>query len=73
MIFSLFGARLVLLHLRDCRGRLSLERIMCLNFVGELTWKFESGGGIRSNQFIGCTYNQLQDICDYENDCRICS
>ena len=29
------------------------------NMIG----KAESGGGIRSNQFIGCTYDQLQDIC----------
>ena len=68
MIFSLFSGRLGLLHVRDCRERLSLERIMHLNFVGNLLRnvirKAESGGGIRSNQFIGCTYNQLQDICD---------
>ena len=24
--------------------------------------KAGSGGGVRSNQFIGCTYNQLQNI-----------
>ena len=36
MIFTLLGGRLGLLHLRDCEGRggLSLESIMCLNFVG---------------------------------------
>ena len=42
MIFSLFGGRLGLLHLRDCSvcvcvWEVSLERIMCLNFPGELT------------------------------------
>ena len=36
MIFTLLGGRLGLLHLRDCGegGGLSLESIMCLNFVG---------------------------------------
>ena len=35
MIFSLFGSRLVLSHLRDCKGGcLSLE-IMSLSFVGK--------------------------------------
>ena len=42
MIFSFFGGRLGVLHLHDCdggggKGGLSLEKIMCLNFVGELT------------------------------------
>ena len=43
MIFSFFGGRLGVLHLHDCDGGggevggLSLEKIMCLNFVGELT------------------------------------
>ena len=68
MIFSIFSGRLGLLHVRDCRERLSLERIMHLNFVGNLLRnmirKAESGGGIRSDQLIDCTYNQLQDICD---------
>ena len=41
MIFTLLGGRLGLLHLRDCGGGggggwvgLSLESIICLNFVG---------------------------------------
>ena len=68
MAFTLFGGRLGLLHLHDCRvaGGLSLERIMCLNFVGELTLGCggggRGGGGVRSNRFMGCTYNRLQDI-----------
>ena len=46
MIFSLFGSRLDLLHLREFK-------IMCLNFVGERTQKCDREnrecGGVRSN------------------------
>ena len=68
MVFTLFGGGLGLLHLHDCgvAEGLSLERIMCLSFVGELTLGCDGGGrgagGVRSNRFVGCTYNQLQDI-----------
>ena len=48
------------------RGGLSLESIMCLNFVeGGLlrgvVGKAGSGDGVRSNQFMGCTDNQLKN------------
>ena len=60
MTFTLFGGRLGLL-----RGGLSLESIMCLNFEGSLlrdvVGKAGSGGGVRSDRLMGCTYNQLQD------------
>ena len=38
-IFSLFDDRLGLLYLRDCKGKLHLEKTMCLNSVGEHTRK----------------------------------
>ena len=37
MIFSLFGSRLGLLHLCDCKGGCLWK--LCLNFVGESTQK----------------------------------
>ena len=53
MIFTLLGGRLGLLHLHDCRvawgrvcGGLSLGRIMCLSFVGELTLGCDGGAGV---------------------------
>ena len=47
MIFTLLGGRLGLLHLRDCGegGGLSLESIMCLNFVGGGGGVLGGGGG----------------------------
>ena len=41
---------------------------MCLNFEGSLlrdvVGKAGSGGGVRSDRLMGCTYNQLQDNWD---------
>ena len=58
-IFSHFGSRLGLLHLRDCKGcclwRRLFARILWGIVLRSGIGKTESGGGVRSNQFIGCT------------------
>ena len=59
MIFSLFGTTLGLLHLRDCKGG-CLWRKLCAsilwgNVSRSVIKKTDSGGGVRSNQFIGST------------------
>ena len=59
MIFTLFGGRLGLVHLRDCG-----ERILWGNLLKNVIGKAESGVDVRSNQNIGCTFNQLQNIRD---------
>ena len=59
MIFSLFGTRLGLLHLRDCKGGCLWRRLCALilwgNMLRSVIKKTESGGGVRSSQFIGYT------------------
>ena len=60
MIFSLFGGRLGVLHLRDCKGDCLWRRlcawILLGNVLRSVIGKTESAGGVRSNQFIGYTY-----------------
>ena len=59
MNFSLFDCRLGVLHLRDCKGDCLWRRlcagILLGNVLRSVIGKTESGGGVRSNQFIGCT------------------
>ena len=57
MIFSLFGTRLGLLHLRDCKGGCLWRRLCALILWGNMLRRCEteSGGGVRSSQFISCT------------------
>ena len=72
MIFSLFGGRLGVLHLHDCDGGgeeggavFGVDNVLefCRGaYLEILIGKAESGGGVRSNQFIGCTYNQLRNV-----------
>ena len=53
MIFSLFGSRLGLLHLRDCKGACLWRRlcawILWVNVLRSVIGKTESGGGVKSN------------------------
>ena len=73
MIFTLLGGRLGLLHLRDCGGGGGggggcLWRALCAwilwgggGLLRGVVGKAGSGGGVRSNRFMGCTDNQLQN------------
>ena len=53
MIFSLFGSRLGLSHLRDCKGACFWRRlcawILLVNVLRSVIGKTEGGGGVRSN------------------------
>ena len=53
MVFSLFGSRLGLLHLRDCKGACLWRRlsawILCGNVLRSVIGKPQSGVGVRSN------------------------
>ena len=53
MIFSLFGSRIGLLHLRDCKEvclwRRLCARIFWVNVLRSVIGKTDSGGGVRSN------------------------
>ena len=53
MIFSLFGSRLGLLHLRVCKGACLWRRLcawtLLVNVLRSVIVKTESGGGVKSN------------------------
>ena len=57
MIFSLFGGKLGLLHLHDFKEGCIWRKLYALwgNLLRSKIGKTKSGGGVRSNQFRGCT------------------
>ena len=60
-VYSLFGGRLGLRPLCDCKSGWVLRRlsagILLGNMLGSVTGKTKSGGGIKSNQLKGGTKN----------------